>query len=358
MAVRQSSNARVSWPRCLAIQNPRRECQSGSSQILSARSRQASAARTLFRSSSCCARSNSLWATAAVSGSILTSNTLNIQPFYFFNQRCPVYPQQSGGPCLDPPRGFQCLRNQGLFDPGDRCNQIHSLARHGNRERFSGTFFTNDLGRDILHRNNRCIGQNNHSLDQIFQFTYITGPGVLFQRFKSLFADTARCTSHQAALLLQKERRQVHNILLPFTQGREMKRDDIQAVIQVLPELAPLNHVFKIGVGCGNHSDVKFYRLVGAYPFYFVLLQHTQQFYLQVKRQCAYFIQKNRAVICRLKFSRLILDGSGKSSPHVTKKFTFQQRLRNRTAVYRNKWSIFSGTVIVQRPGYQLFAGS
>ncbi len=123
-------------------------------------------------------------------------------------------------------------------------------------------FFFNNLRRNILHSYGCRVSQNNHSLNHILQFTHIARPGIPFQNLKSLFGDCTGRTSCQTALFFDKKSGQVHDILLPLSQRREVKRDNIQTIEKVLSKLPPFNHIFEICICCRNHSYIKFDDLV------------------------------------------------------------------------------------------------
>src|SRR5579883_1217226 len=87
----------------------------------------------------------------------------------------------------------------------------------------------------------------------------------------------------------------------------------------------------------------------------FALLQHAQQFGLQLERQIADLIQKNRTAVGLLKTPHPSLMGIGERSLDVTEEFIFQQRSRNAAAVHRDHGQLSTGRKEMNRPGNALF---
>ena len=67
---------------------------------------------------------------------------------------------------------------------------------------------------------------------------------------------------------------------------------DIQPVVQVLPEQAFFNLFFEIFVGCRHYPDIDRNTFLAANPFKGVVLQNTQEFRLEWKSHFAYLVKK------------------------------------------------------------------
>src|SRR5207249_6134574 len=91
------------------------------------------------------------------------------------------------------------------------------------------------------------------------------------------------------------------DILRAFAQGRQMHREDIQPVIEVLPEL-PLGHgPGQVPVGRSNDADIDRYSLASADPLELVLLEDAQELDLHLRRHLSDLIQKDGPAAGELK---------------------------------------------------------
>lgn len=74
----------------------------------------------------------------------------------------------------------------------------------------------------------------------------------------------------------------------------------------------------QVSVGRRDHTDVDASRRVVAHGFKSTLLQHPQQLALQLDRDLAYFIQKQRPAVRGLKPPGSVAQGAGESPLHIT----------------------------------------
>ena len=79
---------------------------------------------------------------------------------------------------------------------------------------------------------------------------------------------------------------------------------------------------------------------------------------LQIDRQFADFVQKQRAALGLLEAADAVLKGSRECAAHVAEQFALQQALRQRAAIHRHHWSATPLPGHVQRARRQFLAGS
>ena len=117
-------------------------------------------------------------------------------------------------------------------------------------------------------------------------------------------------------------------------------RHHVQPIKQILPELSLGDLLLKIDVGRGDHAHVHFDRLRIPHALELALLQHAQQFHLQLRLQRADLVQENRPVAGRFKPALLVPDGAGERTFHVTEQFALQQRPRQGPAIDPHETSL------------------
>ena len=82
-------------------------------------------------------------------------------------------------------------------------------------------------------------------------------------------------------------------------------------------------------VGSGHNAHIAIDRAHGAQALYHLVLQHTQEFGLQLQRHFAYFVQEKGAAIGLFKLARLGFGGAGKGAFFVAKQGGLQQVVWN-----------------------------
>ena len=90
---------------------------------------------------------------------------------------------------------------------------------------------------------------------------------------------------------------QERNVLDAVAKRRNLDREDAQAVVQILTE-APCVRLFsQLAVRRRDHADVDSTSPLIPDPFEFTLLQHTEQFRLQIEWDLPDLIQEQRPSI-------------------------------------------------------------
>src|SRR3954467_12042499 len=90
----------------------------------------------------------------------------------------------------------------------------------------------------------------------------------------------------------------------------------------------------------------------------FLVLEHAENFRLRFHAHGADFVEEQRAAIGDLKETLLRGNGAGKGALYVSEERGFEQVRRHRAGVYRDKWTVFTRRVHVDRLRDQLFAGA
>ena len=89
------------------------------------------------------------------------------------------------------------------------------------------------------------------------------------------------------------------NILAPAVQGRHLDVHHVQAVVQVLAELAGRHEILQVPVSGRDHAHIDGNRIGAAHRANHILLQHAQQLDLQAHRHVADLIQHEGAAVGR-----------------------------------------------------------
>ena len=127
------------------------------------------------------------------------------------------------------------------------------------------------------------------------------------------------------------------NVVAPIAQRRQLDRDDVKPVVQVLAERAFRDHLCQLGVGRGDDANIHLDRLVVTDAFELALLKRPQQLHLQRRAHRPHFVEEERAFVRLLESALARADGAGERAAHVTEQLGFEQRFGNRAAVERDE---------------------
>ena len=117
------------------------------------------------------------------------------------------------------------------------------------------------------------------------------------------------------------------DVLAPLAQRRQRNRDDVQAVIQVLAELAFGDELLEIALGAGDGAHVHRHRSRAAHALDDAVLQHAQQLHLHRQRHLVHVVEEDGAAFGHLEAARAVLDGAGEGAALVAEELGLDERL-------------------------------
>src|SRR5205807_710314 len=94
-----------------------------------------------------------------------------------------------------------------------------------------------------------------------------------------------------------------------------------------------LHHLRQIPVGRRHQADIYFLSPRAAQSLEFLLLQNTQKFRLQSRRNISHFVQEQCPFVSHFETPDLLRDSASESASLMAKKFAFQQIEGNRGAI-------------------------
>src|SRR5579885_133720 len=137
-----------------------------------------------------------------------------------------------------------------------------------------------------------------------------------------------------------------------------MQLDDVDAVIQILPETAIAREQTQILVRRAQDPGIDLHFALGAHGTHGFLLDGAQQLDLHGQRQIGHFIQKQGAAVRRLKQAGLVHHGAGEAAFFVPEEFALHQVRRNGAAVDRDKGLAAARPLFVDHACHQFLAGA
>ena len=130
-----------------------------------------------------------------------------------------------------------------------------------------------------------------------------------------------------------KWRTRIGNVSGALAQGRSEDGKDLEAVVEIAAELFLGNHFCQVAIGGGDEAHVDGDGAIAAEALDLALLQGAQQFGLQVERELADFIEKERALVSELDAADFAGDGAGECALLVTEQLALKQAGGNGGAV-------------------------
>ena len=118
-----------------------------------------------------------------------------------------------------------------------------------------------------------------------------------------------------------------------LAQRRQRHVDDVDAVEEVLAELAGRDHRAQVAVRRGDDADVDLARLGVADAVERALLEHAQDLDLQRRRHVADLVEEERAEVGGLEQAGLVGDRAGERAALVTEQLGVEQVVVERGAV-------------------------
>ena len=216
-----------------------------------------------------------------------------------------------------------------------------------------------ELIREMIFGDQRTDDDVEGALDNVAQFTDVSGPGVVTDDVPGLGVEPLDLESEFAVELIDEAFGDGVDIVYPLPQGRNGKDHHVETVVEILPEF-PLPHQgLEVAVGRRHHPDV--HRLRGGAPQRDQLpfLEHPKQLHLHGERHVADFVQEDGAGVGLLEPPHLPpLPGTGESALRVAKEFRLQQMLRDGGAVHLDKGGVTASAGGVEGMGKKLFAGA
>ena len=265
--------------------------------------------------------------------------------------------QQLRGALLDPAGRFERADDQPRLHVVDDLPEGNPVARHVEVRQIERGRRLDDVG-DQLGTDLALDGQHRRPLDHVLQLPHVAGPVIRLQQLQ--------CPRRQLqvglAVLLpvpgEEAPREQRNVLPALAQGRQLDGDDVQPIVQILPERAVRDHPLQVDVGGGDDPDVHLDGVDAPQPPELPLLDHPQQLGLGFQRDRADFVEEDASLIGHLEEALLGGHRAGEGPLHVTEEVRLQQIRRQAARVDGDERPAGARRVGVYRARHELLAGS
>jgi hypothetical protein len=149
----------------------------------------------------------------------------------------------------------------------------------------------------VLHVDHVAVAQDDRALDRVLQLAHVARPAVLQQLVARPLGEALDARVVLLDEPLEEVLGQQQRVAAAQAQRRHLDVDDVEAVVQVLAELALADRLGQVAVGRGDQPHVDLDRLAAADPLERPLLQHAQQLDLQRRRYLADLVEEHGAAV-------------------------------------------------------------
>ena len=203
-----------------------------------------------------------------------------------------------------------------------------------------------------------AVADQHRALERVLQLADVAGPVVAHQHVDGLGGDALDALAVRAGILEQEVVGQHHHVGPSLAQRRHEDGEDVQAVIEVLPEGLLGDGLLEVLVGGGDQADIHLDGLGAAQPFQLPFLDHAEQLHLRRQVELADLVEEEGASFGQLEAALLAARRAGEGARLVAEQLALDQRLRQRRAADLEKRLLGAGRVVVQRVRDQLLAGA
>ncbi len=138
--------------------------------------------------------------------------------------------------------------------------------------------------------------------------------------------------------------------------GGHEDREDVEAIVEVFAELAVLDLLDHVAVGCRDEAEIDFHRPLGADRIDLTFLQSAEQLHLGFERQLADLIEKERAAVGFLEFAGTFIDSARERPLFMAEQNAFDQIFWDRTAVDGDEGAADAIALALNSASNELFA--
>src|SRR5574342_967235 len=201
-------------------------------------------------------------------------------------------------------------------------------------------------------------GENHGPLDDVLQLAYVPGPAVGGQPVQDVRTQGAHGLPHLRRVEHGEMPGETRDILPPLSQGREIDREDVEAVVKVRAE-APLAHgPLESAIRGRDQPHVHRQRLRPADALELALLQNAQELRLQLQRQVADLVEEERPPVGELEPAHLPRERAGERPLLVPEELALDHAGREGGAVHLHQDRVLPPAQPMDRADDQLLAGA
>src|SRR5258707_2046686 len=132
------------------------------------------------------------------------------------------------------------------------------------------------------------------------------------------FGDRVDKFFHGCGKLFEEVPNKLRDISLPFADRRQLKREKIQPVVQILSEFAVADHLPQVSIARHDDTNIDPRGADAAYGLELAFLECAKKLGLKLQRRVSNFVEEQRSTIGQRKAAHVRSNSAGESSPQAS----------------------------------------
>jgi hypothetical protein len=204
----------------------------------------------------------------------------------------------------------------------------------------------------------RSIREKEQPFDHVAELADIAGPGVALQLFDCLGLEGLDLPAVLIGHLSGEMRDQRGNVLGALAERRQQQGEDVDPMIEILPERAFLDELIEVAMSGHDDADVDRDGAVATHTLDLPLLEHAQELGLHDHGHVADFVEEEGAVVGLLELADVAGGRAGERAFLVAEEFGLDQLARDGGAVERDERPGVARASLMKRAGDELLASA
>src|SRR5437660_6969472 len=226
----------------------------------------------------------------------------------------------------DFPEGLPlCLSGGAARDRAQSAGEVGRRRRRRRRWRDDGVWVSagSESGLELL-MTPLGIAEHDEAMDEVFELAHVARPRTGRDQGERFRQELPTLTV-LAVEPLKEYGGQDWDLLPPFAEGRHVDLHDVQAIVEILAELAAAQGELQVSIGRGHDPGVDHDGLAAADSRKLQVLHDVQQFRLEGEGEFADLVQVDGSAVRQLEHPQLSPGGPGEGAFFVAKERGFQE---------------------------------
>ena len=201
------------------------------------------------------------------------------------------------------------------------------------------------------NRRQRDVAEGDHAVRRkdggpvydVFELADIARPVVLLQGARDRVGERLDRSVHYTRKTVRQVLSQQRDVITPFAQRRQRDRKHVQPVVQVVAKAVLPDFLGEIAIGRGHHTHVNIDGARAAQSLELPFLEHPQEFWLQLGRQIADLVEKERSSMRVLESAYLARMGASEGSTLTSEQLALHQSRGKCGAIEGDELGVGSG---------------
>src|ERR1700692_622861 len=207
-------------------------------------------------------------------------------------------------------------------------------------------------------RSKALVPEDQIALEKIIELAQIPRPGMRLAGFEQLRRKRKLWPRVSLRHARHEMLQQNGDFFLTFAERRQVQSECIQTVVKILAQSLRSQCLGNVDVSCRQNAHVHPNHGPAAEPRELLVLEHVQQFGLQLRRHFTDLSQQDRSLIAEFKLSRLGMRGSGECAGLIPEQFALEKICRNSRAIHFQEGEVRALRQLMNQSRQHFFSSS